>query len=193
MSLDTTIEETVLFEDDNIRIIAESLDFKYNSPYLHLKFENNGDKALSFVSGSIGYSGNSVNGYMVDGFYVNVDVEPGKTALEETYVNGDLLNILGIEKIKEIGIGFDIKGSDYNDYAQTGPLYIATSDADGADDGETYLKSIQDKKITNLYGYTMDHLDENDFLQNDQLKGISSCLITNKDGVKQNRSLSVIR
>ena len=138
LSLDTTIEETVLFEDDNIRIIAESLDFKYNSPYLHLKFENNGDKALSFVSGSIGYSGNSVNGYMVDGFYVNVDVEPGKTALEETYVNGDLLNILGIEKIKEIGIGFDIKDSDYNDYAQTGPLYIATSDADGADDGETY-------------------------------------------------------
>ena len=68
LSLDTTIEETVLFEDDNIRIIAESLDFKYNSPYLHLKFENNGDKALSFVSGSIGYSGNSVNGYMVDGF-----------------------------------------------------------------------------------------------------------------------------
>ena len=175
LSLDTTIEETVLFEDDNIRIIAESLDFKYNSPYLHLKFENNGDKALSFVSGSIGYSGNSVNGYMVDGFYVNV---------EETYVNGDLLNILGIEKIKEIGIGFDIKDSDYNDYAQTGPLYIATSDADGADDGETYLKSIQNKKITNLYGYTMDHLDENDFLQNDQLKGISSCLITNKDGVQ---------
>ena len=184
LSLDTTIEETVLFEDDNTRIIAESLDFKYNSPYLHLKFENNGDKALSFVSGSIGYSGNSVNGYMVDGFYVNVDVEPGKTALEETYVNGDLLNILGIEKIKEIGIGFDIKDSDYNDYAQTGPLYIATSDADGADDGETYLKSIQNKKITNLYGYTMDHLDENDFLQNDQLKGISSCLITNKDGVQ---------
>ena len=30
----------------------------------------------------------------------------------------------------------------------------------------------------------MDHLDENDFLQNDQLKGISSCLITNKDGVQ---------
>ena len=182
LSLDTTIEETVLFEDDNIRIIAESLDFKYNSPYLHLKFENNGDKALSFVSGSIGYSGNSVNGYMVDGFYVNVDVEPGKTALEEAYVSGDILSILGIEKIREIGIGFDIKDSDYNDYAQTGPLYIATSDADGADDGETYLKSIQNKKITNLYGYTMDHLDENDFLQNDQLKGISSCLITNKDG-----------
>ena len=111
LSLDTTIEETVLFEDDNIRIIAESLDFKYNSPYLHLKFENNGDKALSFVSGSIGYSGNSVNGYMVDGLYVNVDVEPGKTALEEAYVSSDLLSILGIEKIKEIGIGFDIKDS----------------------------------------------------------------------------------
>lgn len=182
LSLDTTIEETVLFEDDNVRIIAESLDFKYNSPYLHLKFENNGDKALSFVSGSIGYSGNSVNGYMVDGFYVNVDVEPGKTALEEAYVSSDLLNILGIEKIKEIGIGFDIKDSNYDEYAQTGPLYLATSDADGTDDGETYLKSIQNKQITDLYGYTMDHLDENDFLQDDQLKGISSCLITNKDG-----------
>lgn len=182
LSLDTTIEETVLFEDDNIRIIAESLDFKYNSPYLHLKFENNGDKVLSFVSGSIGYSGNSVNGYMVEGFYVNVDVEPGKTALEEASVNSDLLNILGIEKIKEIGIGFDIKDSNYDEYAHTGPLYLATSDADGADDGETYLKSIQNKQIADLYGLTMDHLVENDFLQNDQLKGISSCLITNKDG-----------
>lgn len=182
LSLDTTIEETVLFEDDNVRIIAESLDFKYNSPYLHLKLENNADKALSFVSGSIGYSGNSVNGYMVDGFYVNADVEPGKTALEEAYVSSDLLTILGIEKIKEIGIGFEIKDSDYNDYAQTGPLYLTTSDADGADDGETYLKSIQNKQITDQYGYTIDHLNETDFLQNDKLKGISSCLITNKDG-----------
>ena len=182
LSLDTTIVETVLFEDDNVRIIAESLDFKYNSPNLHLKFENNGDKTLSFVSGSIGYSGNSVNGYMVDGLYVNADVEPGKTALEEAYVSSDLLTILGIEKIKEIGIGFKITDSDYNDYAQTGPLYLTTSDADGTDDGETYLKSIQNKQVTDLYGYTMEHLDESDFLQNDKLKGISSCLITNKDG-----------
>lgn len=182
LSVDTSIEETVLFEDDNIRIIAESLEFKYNSPYLHLKFENNWDKTLSFVSGSIGYSGNSVNGYMVDGFYVNVDVEPGKTALEEAYVSSDYLSLLGIEKIKEIGIGFDIKDSDYNEYAQTGPLYLTTSDADGADDGETYLKSIQDKQITDLYGYTIEYLNEDDFLQHDELKGISTCLITNKDG-----------
>ena len=182
LSLDTTIEETVLFEDDNVRITAKSLEFKYNSPYLHLEFENNGDKALSFVSGSLGYSGNSVNGYMVDGFYVNVNVEPGKTAPEEAYVSSDLLSILGIEKIKEIGIGFEIKDSDYNEYAHTGPLYITTSDADGAEDSETYLKSIQNKRITDLYGYTVNYLDENDFLQNEKLKGVSSCLITNKDG-----------
>lgn len=182
LSLDTTIEETVLFEDDNVRITAESLEFKYNSPYLNLKFENNGDKALSFVSGSLGYSLNSINGYMVDGFYVNVDVEPGKTAIEDAYISGNLLGILGIEKIKEIGIGFDISDSDYNEYAKTGPLFLTTSDSDGEDDGETYLKSIQNKKITDLYGYTIDYLDENDFLQHDELKGISSCLITNKDG-----------
>ena len=152
LSLDTTIVETVLFEDDNVRITAKSLEFKYNSPYLHLEFENNGDKALSFVSGSLGYSGNSVK------------------------------SILGIEKIKEIGIGFEIKDSDYNEYAHTGPLYLTTSDADGAEDSETYLKSIQNKRITDLYGYTVNYLDENDFLQNEKLKGVSSCLITNKDG-----------
>ena len=185
LSTKTTIEETVLFEDENVRITAVSLEFKYNSPHLKLKFENNGDEALSFVSGSMGYSCNSINGYMVDGLYTNVDVEPGKTALEETYVSEDLLNILGIRKISEIGMGFDITNSDYDEYAKTGPLFIKTSDAEGYDDSaDTFISTVQSGAAMAKYGFTVEYVDQSDFLQQEELAGICSCLITNKDGEK---------
>ena len=183
LSTNTTIEETVLFEDENVRITAVSLEFKYNSPHLNLKFENNGDKALSFVAGSMGYSCNSINGYMVDGLYVNTDVEPGKAALEDAYIDGDLLTLYGIDKIAEIGIGFDISDDDYNDYAKTGPLYIRTSDAENYDtSSDTYLNSIQSSTIKSKYGYTANLVTQEDFLEQEEMKGLSACVITNKDG-----------
>ena len=191
LSTDTTIEETVLFEDDNVRITAVSLEFKYNSPHLKLKFENNGDKALSFVAGSLGYSCNSINGYMVDGLYVNAVVEPGKTAVEDTYIDADLLTLYGIEKIAEIGIGFDISDDDYNDYAKTGPIYIRTSDAEGYDaSADTYLNAIQSKSNKSVYGYDISLLTQDDFLEQEEMKGISACLLTNKDG-KRSLALEV--
>ncbi len=45
---------------------------------LNLTIENNSDKDLSFTSGSMGYGCNAINGYMIQGGYMNADVSAGK-------------------------------------------------------------------------------------------------------------------
>ena len=59
------IEETVLVDQDGIRITATELTYTGNRPELHVRLENNTDETLKFISGSIGYNVNAVNGYMV--------------------------------------------------------------------------------------------------------------------------------
>ena len=70
---EATIAETVLLDKDGIRITATDLVYGSYAAELHLTFENNTGKDLTFVSNSIGYSCNSVNGYMVaDGYICSV-------------------------------------------------------------------------------------------------------------------------
>lgn len=56
------IEETVMIDENDIKITATGLKYTSYSVELELDIENNSDKALSFISGSLGYSCNSVNG-----------------------------------------------------------------------------------------------------------------------------------
>lgn len=61
-----TLEETVLVDEDNVKITATGLKYTAYEVKVSLTIENNTDKSLSFRSGTMGYSCNSVNGYMVD-------------------------------------------------------------------------------------------------------------------------------
>ena len=58
-----TIEETVLVDEGGVKITATGLTYTNYSVDLALTIENNSGKNLSFVTGSLGYSCNSVNGY----------------------------------------------------------------------------------------------------------------------------------
>ena len=58
--------------DSGIKIFtATELSYTDYSAELNLLIENNSDKNLSFISGSMGYSCNAVNGYMVNDGYLN--------------------------------------------------------------------------------------------------------------------------
>lgn len=76
------LDETVLVDDGGIKITATGLTYTDYSAELALTIENNSGKDLSFVSGSLGYSCNSINGYMIDDGYLNCDVSNGKKANE---------------------------------------------------------------------------------------------------------------
>lgn len=73
-----TLDETVLVDEGGIEITATGLTYTDYSAELALTIDNNSGKNLSFVSGSLGYSCNSINGYMIDGGYLNCDVANGK-------------------------------------------------------------------------------------------------------------------
>ncbi len=185
LSLDTTIDETVLLDDGTVKITAKSLEFKYNSPVLNMEFENNGDKALSFISGSLGYSCNSVNDYMVSVMYANVDVAPGKTADESIKIDADELKLYGITNIREIGIGFDIQDDDYNEYLKTGPLTITTSDSDKSGEKQSsFIDTVNGGAFKKAYGYSIDRVTEDDFLDDDNIKVKAEAVMTNKDNEK---------
>ncbi len=84
-SMKGTIEETVLVDEKGVKITATELTFERNGVELTLLFENNTDKKLSFTTGTIGYSCNSINGYMVDTGYLNATIQPGKKGYDTIF------------------------------------------------------------------------------------------------------------
>ena len=59
------IEETVLYDAQDVRITATGLSYNNTSVDINLDIENNSNKDLSFTACTLGYSCNSVNGYMI--------------------------------------------------------------------------------------------------------------------------------
>ena len=62
----TPFLSAVVSYEDNVKITATGLKYTAYEVKVSLTIENNTDKSLSFRSGTMGYSCNSVNGYMVD-------------------------------------------------------------------------------------------------------------------------------
>lgn len=124
---DTTIEETLIADEDGIKITARELKFENNTPKLSIYIENNTDKDLSFYSGTMASSMNAVNGYMVNSMYLNCDVTAGKNASDEISLEKDELESYGIHEIEEIQLSIYVVDSDYNDVLSVGPVQIQTS------------------------------------------------------------------
>lgn len=78
LSTNAKIEETVLVDESGIKIIANALNYTQYSVDVDLTIENNTEKDLSFCCGTMGYSCNSVNGYMTNDGYMNTKVGAGK-------------------------------------------------------------------------------------------------------------------
>lgn len=176
-----TIEKTVLYDENGIKITADSLTYTNFTAEIKFIFENNSDKDLSFTSGSMGYHVNSVNGYMIDDGYINCDVAAGQTAEDEFSVDFRSLNVYGITKIADIEIGFEINDDDYNS-VETGPLKIKTSIADGYDYSEnTYRKVIENGAFESKMDCKIDSFSEEVLYDNYDLKVASAAVVTNKD------------
>lgn len=64
-SKSAALAETIMVDESGVKITATRLSYNNYAVELELTIENNSGKDLSFISGSMGYSCNSVNGYMV--------------------------------------------------------------------------------------------------------------------------------
>ncbi len=181
-STDATIEKTIIYDDNNIKITANELTYGTFSAELSVTIENNGDTDLSFVCGSSGYHVNSVNGYMVDDGYLNCDVAAGETANDVIEFDFSSLSIYGITSIADMEIGFDISDDDYNSI-YTGPLQIKTTIADTYDYSvNRYQKIINNGAFENEFECTVDYFSDDDLYNEHNIYVTSAALMTNKDG-----------
>lgn len=177
-----TIEETVLVEKDNIKITATELTYGNYAAELTLVIENNSDKDLSFVANSVGYSCNSVNGYMVPEGYLNCDVAAGKKANDTISISYNALMLYGIFEIADIEIGFDISDDDYN-HTYTGPCSILTSAADSHDYATPcYRETIASKEAQAEYDYSVPYFSTDTVYEEGGLVIASQAVMENNDG-----------
>lgn len=177
-----TLDETVLVDEGGIKITATGLTYTDYSAELALTIENNSGKDLSFVSGSLGYSCNSINGYMIDDGYLNCDVSNGKKANEVVEFVYDALMPYGINEIADLEIGFNIMDDDYNS-SYTGPRALRTSAADAHDYGtDHYQQTIASSAAMNTYGYEMVDFGQDAVYEQNGVKLLSSGVLRNKNG-----------
>lgn len=193
-----TIQETVLYDQDGVKITATELSYDSYEAKLGLILENNTERNLSFISNSLGYSCNSVNGYMIADGYLNCDVAPGKKANETISLSYSQLMLYGIFEIADLEIGFDISDDEYN-HIYTGPLAVTTSAADSYDyDALSFSRTMTDGALQQALGFSVPCFVQEPLWEQDGLSVVSGGWLTTQDGetallleVKNNSDRSV--
>lgn len=190
--LDTniSIEETTLIDIPEVAVVANSLTFKNDNAYVEVTATNKTDTKISINAGTLGYSGNFINNYMVTSGYLGLELEPQETKSDELYFSGDELHLLGIDKIGEIGIGLDVG---YNEFG-TGStemnlddiakdiVSIRTSAYDSVDMGaDTYQDSINNDLVLSATGASLLAFDGNGGFDQSGISIKSVSLVRNKD------------
>ncbi|MCI8601680.1 MAG: catabolite control protein A [Oscillospiraceae bacterium] len=177
-----SLAETVLVDEGGVKITATGLNYTNYSVELELAIENSSGKDLSFISGSMGYSCNSINGYMVSGGYLNCDVADGKKANDSIGFDYDELMLFGINEISDMEIGFDMSDKDYN-HTYSGPRQVKTSAFDAHDYSKDYYQeTIASRAAMDTYHYDITHFSQDALYDVNGVKLLSSGVMINRDG-----------
>lgn len=181
-NVNAVLAETVLLDEGGVKITATGLTYTAYSVDLELIIENNSGKDLSFVSGSLGYSCNSVNGYMVNDGYLNCDVAAGKKAMDSISFSYDALMPYGIHEIADMEIGFSMTDEKY-DTVYSGPRQLKTSAFDTHDySTDHYQEIITSEAAMTAYGYEMVYFSQDIPYDQNGIKLLSGGVLTNQNG-----------
>lgn len=179
----SAIEETVLVDENDVKITATGIKYTAYAVKLDLTIENNSSQNLSFYAGTLGYSCNSVNGYMVDDGYLNTSVGPGKKSNETVSFDANELTLLGLTDIADIELGFSITDDNFKDYLKTGPWQLKTSLVDSYNyTADTYRQAITDSDVAKQVGFTVAHHSEDVPFDQKDIRVVSQTLVTNSSG-----------
>lgn len=175
------IEETVLVDENDVKITATGLNYTDYAVEVNLLLENNSDKNLTIYTGSVGYSPNAVNGYMLSG-YMYTEVAAGKKTNETISYNFNELAVYGITQIADLQLGFEIKDEDYEGF-KTGPKQVKTAAADSYDySANTYAESVRGGIAESIFDYEVNYFAEDVLYEQNGVSVVSQALMTNADG-----------
>lgn len=177
-----SIDSTTIYDANNVKITVDQLEYQNDQAVLDLTIENHTDKDLSFVTGSMGYSRNSVNGYMMDGVYLNETVNAGLQSKEVIRLDSDYLACAGISDIADITLDFQIEDADNNTFAETGPLVIKTNLADAWDYGnDTYAALMKSGQSIGESSIKIEQYNEGSLFDQNGVRIPSSALLSYGD------------
>lgn len=177
-----TIEETVLYEENNVKITATDIEYQMGECNVGLTIENNSEEDLSFSCGTMGYSCNVINGIMVDDGYMNCDVAAGKTAKESVRFSTSELMLYGIDRVAELRLGFTISNADY-DSIYTTPVSIKTSLSDGYQQPMDSIKTaLRNESLQKKLGFTVPFMQIEKYYEQNDVAVESAAVMENSNG-----------
>lgn len=122
----TQIQETVLADDENIRIVGKSLSYdpayQYDFAELNLSIENKTAQKLTVTNELLLVNGFDIMGTMYQ------EVEPGATVESSLSIDRDVLRRAEIPLIADLWVNFSVSSEDYSLLMNT-PLVKLRTDA----------------------------------------------------------------
>ena len=163
---------------------ATSLEFKNNSPQLTLIVENGSDQTVSVYSNTLGYSCNSLNGFMVESGYLNTTVAPGKSATEIVSFSSSTLEALGIKQVAEMGLGLSVSSEARGGIdIKADPAFIKTSLFEEVDFSvDTYKEVMDAGLLSKLSGMIVDYRMEDVLFDQGGIRVIDGAIAKTADG-----------
>lgn len=178
-SFDTspTIEETVLVDENGVKITATGLEYNDYSAVLHLSIDNNTKSEIKVLANG----GASVNNYMVPG-YMLCRVPAGENTEDVFEFDYAELELYGMYEIATMGIHFEVSDSDYNDLVDT-VSYLSTSiEKEYTPDTKSYQNSITDPQTIDQYQYDILSWATDTIFNQYGVQFTSELLMKNSDG-----------
>ncbi len=176
-----TIDEAVLWDEQDVKITATGLEYSNSSVSLNLAIENNSEQSLNFAAGTMGTPWNAVNGYMVSDGYLNEDVEAGTSVDCDVSFNISNLTLYGIKKIADIQIGITVKDDDNNSFFLS-PQKIETSVAGSYDyEEDTYIEALENGVYEQNYDISTEYFSTDKLYENNGISIVSEALLILKD------------
>lgn len=173
----TGIEETVLYEENDLLITASNLTYTDYAVEIEIVIENNGSDNLNFQTG---YEHIIVNGFTFPDGYMSCDVSAGKKAKDIISLDYDEMMIYGIYELQQLAIGFRITDEDYESIDIV-PVEVALTNTDPFVIDETaYQDAITNLATQNEYNYSVVHFAADTFYDCKNIRVLSQCLIKNQ-------------
>lgn len=146
-----TIQETILFDERQIKISATNLSFSATDVNLAVTIQNNSAKKLNFSCGSASCDVNSINGIMAADGFLSCEVQVGEKVDEIISFDIGELIANGFSNVANIEIGFWVSSDDYDNF-YTGVLGVNTSANDGFDYSKnTYQELTNSKEFGEIF------------------------------------------
>lgn len=178
----STIEPTVLVDNDVLCVTAKSLVFQNDRAVFAIEVQNKTQGSFDLSTSTNGYAANSINEYMIPDGWTSIEVPAGQTVDGEIAFSVEQLMLYGIDEIAEAGFGMRVVNDAYDEIYVGYAAVVTSSSAEHSFDANAYGDALGSMVNQSLYEYSLDMFSSDVFFDQGGISLASRALITNRDG-----------